>query len=62
MKRLLAFLFCATAAVAVESAPMPDFATQDWNTDSLRRKVTAEDVSPRNYTNQVSAWYFGHEN
>jgi hypothetical protein len=61
LPRLAAFFLGAIAVQAVETAPLPDFATQDWNTDSLRRKVTAEDLSPRNYLNQVTAWYFGHE-
>ncbi len=35
----------------------PDFALADVNAESARYQ---EDVSPRDYLSQVSAWYFGH--
>ena len=35
----------------------PDFALLDVNPNSSRH---AESVSPRDYLNQVSVWYFGH--
>lgn len=63
MKFLLCLLFpAATSAVlAVDPPPVQDFATPDVNSSSLRRAVTQANLSPRNYLNQVSAWYFGWE-
>ena len=40
-----------------ESSPMPDFAVTDVNPASPRKD---QGVSPRDYLQQVSAWYFGH--
>lgn len=37
--------------------PLPDFSAPDVNTTSNRR---GEDVSPRDYRLQISAFYFGH--
>jgi hypothetical protein len=39
------------------ASPMPDFAALDVNPNSLRHN---EPVSPRDYLETVSAWYFGH--
>lgn len=36
---------------------MPDFAALDVNTTSPR---AGQQVSPRDYLEKVSAWYFGH--
>ncbi len=36
---------------------LPDFALADVNAESARYQ---ENVSPRDYLSQVSAWYFGH--
>jgi len=40
-----------------ESSPMPDFTLTDVNPASPRKD---QGVSPRDYLQQVSAWYFGH--
>ena len=40
-----------------EASPMPDFSLADVNPSS---PTSAEAVSPRDYLQQVSAWYFGH--
>ena len=40
-----------------ESSPMPDFTLPDVNPASPRKD---QGVSPRDYLQQVSAWYFGH--
>lgn len=40
-----------------ESSPMPNFAAQDVNPASPRAN---QDVSPRDYLEQVSGWYFTH--
>jgi hypothetical protein len=40
-----------------ENAPLPDFQLVDVNTTSPR---FSQNVSPRDYLNQVSAWYFGN--
>jgi hypothetical protein len=60
MKRLPVFLASCITALAVDS-PKPDFSAPDINVGSDRRRATAAEVSPRNYLNQVSAFYFGHE-
>jgi hypothetical protein len=39
-----------------ESAPMPDFALVDVNQSSA---TANQEVSPRDYLQQVSGWYFG---
>lgn len=57
---ILMGLLCLPAA-AIESAPLPDFSVSDINIGSDRRKVTSAPVSPRNYLNQVTGWYFGFE-
>lgn len=36
---------------------LPDFSVVDENPNSARYR---EDVSPRDYLGQISAWYFGH--
>ena len=36
---------------------VPDFSLEDVNETSARY---TQDVSPQDYVNQVSAWYFGH--
>jgi len=36
---------------------LPDFAVTDANPNSARY---GENVSPRDYLGEVSAWYFGH--
>lgn len=59
--RCLLFLAAAPALLADDPPPVQDFATPDVNPSSLRRAVTQANVSPRNYLNQVSAWYFGWE-
>ena len=61
MKTLHLLLLLLAAPLAAQS-PMPDFSLPDVNSASLRRRVTALPVSPRNYLHQVTAWYFGHEN
>ena len=40
-----------------ESSPMPDFTLTDVNPASATKD---QGVSPRDYLQQVSAWYFGH--
>ena len=40
-----------------ESTPMPDFSLTDVNPAS---PTNEQAVSPRDYLQQVSAWYFGH--
>ena len=40
-----------------EGSPQADFHLEDVNPTSTR---FGEDVSPRDYLDQVSAWYFGH--
>ena len=40
-----------------ESSPMPDFTLTDVNPASATKD---QGVSPRDYLEQVSAWYFGH--
>ena len=47
----------ALATPEGEGDPRPDFQLEDVNPDSAR---FGEDVSPRDYLSQVSAWYFGH--
>ncbi len=39
-----------------DSVAIPDFSLKDFNPNSARY---FEDVSPRDYLGQVSAWYFG---
>lgn len=56
---LIAFLLFAVTAFAVD--PVADFSTPDINVGSDRRKATSADLSPRNYLNTVSVWYFGDE-
>ena len=40
-----------------EASPMPDFSLMDVNPNSPTKDQA---VSPRDYLQQVSAWYFGH--
>ena len=40
-----------------EGEPQPDFALVDVNATSSTHNQA---VSPRDYLEQVSAWYFGH--
>ena len=40
-----------------EGTPRPDFHLTDVNSASSRYNQT---ISPRDYLQQVSAWYFGH--
>jgi hypothetical protein len=40
-----------------EGEPLPDFALVDVNPTS---PTYNQDVSPRDYLQQVSGWYFGH--
>jgi hypothetical protein len=40
-----------------EEGPAPDFSLEDVNATSER---FGEMVSPRDYLEQVSGWYFGH--
>lgn len=42
--------------VVQDSVAVPDFALKDLNTNS---PLYFEDVSPRDYLNRISAWYFG---
>lgn len=62
MKLLPLVLLCASAAAAAaEPPPVADFLLPDVNPDSDRLKATSAPLSPRNYLNQVSAFYFAHE-
>jgi hypothetical protein len=36
---------------------MPDFSLQDVNPNSA---TTGQQISPRQFVGQISAWYFGH--
>lgn len=40
-----------------ESTPMPDFSLPDVNPNS---PTASQSVSPRDYLEQVSGWYFGN--
>ncbi len=46
----------APAAAEAESTAMPDFALVDVNQSST---TANQEVSPRDYLQQVSGWYFG---
>lgn len=54
-------LSCGTSEPPVKpfpsDGPMPEFQLEDVNETSPR---FSELVDPRDYTGQVSAWYFGH--
>lgn len=54
---IVPFLLFAGSAVEADAEIMPDFALVDTNTSSL---TYGQSVSPRDYLQQVSAWYFGH--
>lgn len=41
----------------LSDGPMPDFALTDVNISS---PSYWQEVSPRDYSGQISAWYFGH--
>ena len=45
------------AAPVAPAGIVPDFALKDVNSTSATYDA---DVSPRDYLQQVSAWYFGH--
>ena len=47
----------APIAAEGEGEPLPDFALVDVNPTS---PTYNQDVSPRDYVQQVSAWYFAH--
>ena len=49
--------FPAAAEGEGEASPMPDFSLTDVNPNSPTKDQA---VSPRDYLEQVSAWYFGH--
>ncbi|MHC4176190.1 MAG: hypothetical protein ACYSWU_01715 [Planctomycetota bacterium] len=51
------FLLFAGPAVEADAEIMPNFALVDTNSTS---STYGQLVSPRNYLQQVSAWYFGH--
>lgn len=62
MKSLLPIaLALSLAAAAPAQTPVTDFSLSDVNSASLRRRVTAADLSPRQYFHQATAWYFGNE-
>ena len=42
---------------AAEGEPLPDFSLVDVNETSASYN---QSISPRDYTGQTSAWYFGH--
>ena len=46
----------ALVAAEAESTAMPDFALVDVNQSSA---TANQEVSPRDYLQQVSGWYFG---
>ena len=48
--------FFASFAAEGEAAPLPDFALVDVNPSSSRAD---QEVSPRDYLQSVSGWYFG---
>lgn len=47
----------SSTPVETTADSMPDFAVPDVNPASPR---FSQDVSPRDYLGQISAWYFGH--
>jgi hypothetical protein len=49
------------SAARAQTPPVADFTLPDVNLTSLRHRVTAADLSPRQYIHQVTAWYFGNE-
>lgn len=55
------FIVCvvlpAGSPVAVGAGIVPDFALTDVNSTS---STYNQEVSPRDYLEQVSGWYFGH--
>jgi len=52
------FLLTASGCGGVDlTEPLPDFLLEDVNPNSDRY---SEGVSPRDYTEQVSGWYFIH--
>jgi len=44
-------------APQVSDQALPDFSLTDFNANSARYQ---QNVSPRDYLAEVSAWYFGH--
>lgn len=47
----------AGAGGSMAAAPKPDFGLVDVNPNSV---TSGKTISPRDYTGQISAWYFGH--
>jgi len=58
---ITALTLVAAAPAQTPAVPVSDFSLPDINTTSLRHRVTAADLSPRQYIHQVTAWYFGNE-
>jgi hypothetical protein len=54
-------LCVAFAGSAAQGQEVANFSLPEINTTSLRRAVTAEPISPRDYLHQVTAWYFASE-
>jgi len=56
---LVALSGCAVTTEPPQTSDdaLPDFSLADVNANSARYR---EDISPRDYLGQVSAWYFGH--
>ncbi|MGK0190525.1 MAG: hypothetical protein ACI9R3_006353 [Verrucomicrobiales bacterium] len=53
----IAALVCGGSMVA-QADPQPEFALPDINPESER---SGQAISPRNYKQQITAWYFGRE-
>ncbi|MCB1098618.1 MAG: hypothetical protein KDN22_23805 [Verrucomicrobiae bacterium] len=53
----LASLIASTALVA-QAEPQPEFSLPDVNPGSAR---SGQVISPRQYTQQITVWYFGRE-
>ena len=51
------FVLLAGSSVGGVTEIMPDFALVDVNSTS---DTYNQSVSPRDYSQQISAWYFGH--
>lgn len=60
MKRSLAhvFILSGIALASAAAAPQPDFTLADVNPGSDRSGQT---ISPRDYQQQISVYYFGRE-
>jgi hypothetical protein len=48
----------AIGAVLAQAVPQPEFSLPDVNPGSAR---AGHAISPRNYTQQITVWYFGRE-